>query len=126
MQKTGILVLGILILFVFTTSVLAKTKMIDVIHLTDGSVVTGEIIENIPNESIKIKTKEKSWISDESVSIIEMSKVDKIKKVEFIEPKSPGFATGSGCVTVYSRIVYMSPIPIFSVGQVYNGQYICV
>ena len=54
MQQTGIPVLGILIIFVFTISASAKTKMIDVVHLTDGSVVAGEIIETIPNETIKI------------------------------------------------------------------------
>ena len=48
--------LSLLILFVFTTSASAKVKMIDIVHLTDGSIVTGEIIETVPNEVIKIKT----------------------------------------------------------------------
>ena len=42
MQKAGILILVILILFVFTTSAsAAKIRIIDVIHLTDGSKITG-------------------------------------------------------------------------------------
>jgi len=124
MQKTVILILGVLILFVFTTSLSAKVQIIDVIYLTDGSVVTGKIIEKIPHESIKIETKEKSWTKDQSISIIEMSEVDKIKTIQFIEPKSPGFATSLGCGAVYLNAVFASPIPIFSVGQVYNGEYI--
>ena len=56
MLKNGILlVLGVLVLFIFTARGSAKTKIIDVIYLTDGSVVTGKIIEKIPDEIIKIK-----------------------------------------------------------------------
>ena len=56
MQKTVILVLSILILSVFTTKALAKTKMLDVIHLTDGSVVVGKITEIIPNQTVILQT----------------------------------------------------------------------
>ena len=126
MQKTVILVLSVLVLSVFTTNALAKIKIIDLIYLTDGSVVTGKIIEKIPDESIKIETKEKSWTKDQSISIIEISEVDKIKTIQFIEPTSPGLATGLGCGTIYLNFTLLSatstPIPISGVGQVYNGQ----
>ena len=122
MQKTVILVLSVLVLSVFTTKALAKTQMVDVIHLTDGSVVVGKIIENIPDESIKIETKEKSWTKDQSISIIEMSDVDKIKKIQFVEPISPGFAAGLGCGTMYLNFTLLPAIPISGVGQIYNGQ----
>ena len=56
MQKTVILILTLLILLVSNTDTLAKVKMLDVVHLTDGNMVTGEIIEIIPKETIKIKT----------------------------------------------------------------------
>ena len=48
MQKAEVLILGVLILLLSTTSTSAKVKMIDVVHLTDGSIATGEIIESIP------------------------------------------------------------------------------
>ena len=128
MQKTVILVLSVLVLSLFTNKALAKTQMVDVIHLTDGSVVVGKIIENIPDESIKIETKEKSWTKDQSISIIKMSDVDKIKKIQFVEPISPGFAAGLGCGTMYLNFTLLSatstPIPISGVGQIYNGQYL--
>ena len=128
MQKTVILVLSVLVLSVFTTNALAKIKIIDLIYLTDGSVVTGKIIEKIPDESIKIETKEKSWTKDQSISIIEISEVDKIKTIQFIEPTSPGLATGLGCGTIYLNFTLLSatstPIPISGVGQIYNGQYL--
>tara|TARA_B100001123_G_scaffold405730_1_gene496342 strand:- start:658 stop:1302 length:645 start_codon:yes stop_codon:yes gene_type:complete len=122
MQKTVILVLSVLVLSLFTNKALAKTQMVDVIHLTDGSVVVGKIIENIPDESIKIETKEKSWTKDQSISIIKMSDVDKIKKIQFVEPISPGFAAGLGCGTIYLNFTLLPVIPISGVGQIYNGQ----
>ena len=37
------------------TSSSVKVKMIDIIHLADASTITGEIIESIPDVTIKIK-----------------------------------------------------------------------
>ncbi len=56
MQKTGILVLGILVLLMFTANTSVETQMLDVIHLTDGNLVVGEITEIIPNQTVKLKT----------------------------------------------------------------------
>ena len=121
MQKNAILlVLGVLILFMFTAGVPAKAKIIDVVHLKNGSVIQGTV--TVINESIKIET------DDGSTFIVEMSEVDKIKKVEFIKPKNPLVATGLGCGTMYlnfTLIPVITPwIPISGVGQVYNGQYL--
>ena len=46
MQKTGFLISAILTLLMFTTTTSAKVKMIGVVPLADGSIVTGEIIEH--------------------------------------------------------------------------------
>jgi len=35
-------------------------KMVDVVYLKNGSVITGSIIEQIPNETIKIQTRDGS------------------------------------------------------------------
>ena len=79
MKQIGILVLGVLILFMFTAGVPAKA--IDVVHLKNGSIIQGTV--TVINESIKIET------DDGSTFIVEMSEVDKIKKVEFIKPNYP-------------------------------------
>ena len=81
MQKTVILVLSVLVLFMFTAGVPAKAKIIDVVHLKNGSIIQGTV--TVINESIKIET------DDGSTFIVEMSEVDKIKKVEFIKPNYP-------------------------------------
>ena len=114
MQKNTILVLSVLVLFMFIAN--ASAKIIDVVHLKNGSIIQGTV--TVINESIKIET------DDGSTFIVEMSEVDKIKKVEFIKPKNPLVATGLGCGTMYLNLSLLSPIPIFGVGQVYNGQYL--
>jgi len=70
MQKTGFLILGMLILLVFTANASAKTKMINVVHLKNGSVIQGMVIEMVPNETIKIET------ADGSIFVYEMNEVE--------------------------------------------------
>ena len=118
MKQIGILVLSVLVLFMFIAD--ASAKIIDVVHLKNGTIIQGTV--TVINESIKIET------DDGSTFIVEMSKVDKIKKIEFIKPKNPLVATGLGCGTIYLNFALLSatstPIPISGVGQIYNGQYL--
>ena len=98
----------------------ASAKIIDVVHLKNGSIIQGTI--TVINESIKIET------DDGSTFIVEISEVDKIKKIEFINPKNTLVATGLGCGTIYLNFTLLpvipTPIPISGVGQIYNGQYL--
>ena len=81
MLNNGILlVLGVLVPFIFTARASAKTKIIDVIYLTDGSVVTGKIIEKIPDEIIKITDGDKLLkLPYFSYSVDQIEKMDKVK-----------------------------------------------
>ena len=106
MKKIEILILGVLILLLSTADTSAETKMIDVVHLKNGSVIQGVV--TVINESIKIET------DDGSIFMIEMSEVDKIKKVEVSKPKDPVVAVGSGCGTAFLSL--WSPIPIVGAG----------
>ena len=120
MLKNGILlVLGVLVLFIFTARASAKTKIIDVIYLTDGSVVTGKIIEKIPDEIIKIKITDGNKLLKLpyfSYSVDQIEKMDKVK-VEF---KSRTVATLFAVVGPLFTV-----LPIFQgYGQLYNGQYL--
>ena len=117
MQKAEVLILGVLILLLSTTSTSAKVKMIDVVHLTDGSIATGEIIESIPDVTVKIKTVERQMVT------YQFDEIEKISRVE-VEYKSRTAAT------VYAALVPIFPagllsfgLPVFSGwGQFYNGQ----
>ncbi|CEN39008.1 hypothetical protein CCYN2B_60001 [Capnocytophaga cynodegmi] len=49
-------------------------KVLDVVYLKNGGVIKGEIIEQVPNISIKIQTK------DGNVFVYEMDEISKISK----------------------------------------------
>ena len=117
MQKAEVLILGVLILLLLTTSTSAKVKMIDVVHLTDGSIATGEIIESIPDVTVKIKTVDRQMVTYQFDEIEKISRVE----VEYKNRTAP---------TVYAALVPIFPagllsfgLPVFSGwGQFYNGQ----
>ena len=67
--------LGILFAFIFVGIVAsAQSEMRDVIYLKNGGVVKGIIIEQIPNESVKLQT------SDGSTFVYKMEEVEKLSK----------------------------------------------
>ena len=129
MQKTVILILGMLILLMFTANATAATdKRIDVIYLTDGSVVVGEITEIIPNETVKLKT----YVLDNSyqgisflqepdkgeLKIYPFGQIEKMSKVE-VKFRNRTMATVRAALLPSIPFLY----PIFpGWGQFYNGQ----
>lgn len=115
MQKTRILVLGVLILFMFTTNAPAATiRIIDVIHLNDGSKVTGEIIEHIPNDYVKIETINNEIKTYRSTQINKM----KVLKVRLNLNRT----TATLRAALFPSIPFLFPI-FTGWGQFYNGQY---
>ena len=110
---------GIVILSVLGSNASAKVKMLDVIHLTDGNMVTGEIIETIPKETIKIKT------TDGKLITYPFDQIEKIDRVE-VEFKNRTTATVRAAVFPIFPVGLLSfGIPVFSGwGQFYNGQYL--
>lgn len=99
---------ALLVLFCFVPSLSAQQLTQDVVYLKDGSVIWGQIIEQVPNVSIKIQTK------DGNIFVYKMEEVAKITKeplkgVEIKGKKSPALAF------VLSFIVP-------GLGQYYNGE----
>ena len=128
MQKTVILVLSILILSVFTTKALAKTKMVDVIHLTDGGVVVGEIIEIIPNQTVKLKTHvlDNSYqgiffLQEPDEGELKIYPFEQIEKMSKIEVKFRNRTTATVRAALLPSIPFLYPI-FPGWGQFYNGQ----
>ena len=97
----------------------AEVKVLDVVHLTDGNMVTGEIIETIPKETIKIKT------TDGKLITYPFDQIEKIDRVE-VEFKNRTTATVRAAVFPIFPVGLLSfGIPVFSGwGQFYNGQYL--
>jgi hypothetical protein len=69
------------VLFFFHTAK-AQTNYEDVLYLKNGSIIHGIIIEQVPNESLKIQTK------DRNVFVYRMDEVLKISKEEIDTPKN--------------------------------------
>ena len=114
MKKIGILILGVLILLAFMTSASAKVKVLDIIHLTDNSIVTGVILEIAPNKSIKVET------IDGDVITCSSDKIEKMTQVE-VKLKSRTVATALAVVGPFFPL----GVPIVQgYGQIYNGQYL--
>lgn len=63
-----------ILIFSFTTVIFSQENMQDVIYLKNGSVIKGIIIEQIPNQTIKIQTE------GGSIFVYNMSEVKKITK----------------------------------------------
>lgn len=60
----------------------AQGEMADVVHLKNGSIVRGTIIEQVPNESIKLRTK------DGNIFVYKFSEIEKITKEEALAKPS--------------------------------------
>jgi hypothetical protein len=65
-----------LIVLISLSLKLHSQNMQDVVYLKNGSIIRGIIIEQVPNQSIKIETK------DKSVFVFKTEEVDKIEKEE--------------------------------------------
>ena len=103
----------------------------DIVYLKNGSIIRGVIIEQIPNESLKIQT------AGGSVFVHRMSEVLKIAKEPVMlqtalkkAEKSPGLAlalsfliTGAGQVynEEYNKAIAHFVIAVVSYGMVYSG-----
>lgn len=76
-------------LLFFTLNIGAQT-INETVYLKNGSVIKGMIVEQIPNESLKIKT------ADGSIFVFQMSEVTKITKEEVEEKPAKKTVLGDG------------------------------
>ncbi len=63
-------------------AVSAQINMRDVVHLKNGGITKGIIIEQIPNESIKVQT------ADGSIFVYKMDEIEKIEKEKVTTPET--------------------------------------
>jgi len=75
-MKNKIILAVFLFGFILPQSLLAQNNYEDVIYLKNGSIIHGMIIEQIPNESVKIQTK------DKNIFVYKMDEIQKITKEE--------------------------------------------
>jgi len=79
------LVVSMTVFFLLVSSfVIAQTNTRDVVYLKNGSIIKGDILEVVPNESLKIKT------SDGSIFVFKMEEVDRTGKEESEKNQTSG------------------------------------
>jgi hypothetical protein len=79
---------------------IAQDERVDVVYLTDGSVIRGMIIEQIPNKKLKIETR------DGSIFAIDFSRIQKITKEQATPSRrSGGNSSSSGTRMVASFLI---------------------
>jgi hypothetical protein len=88
----------LLIYFVCQASFSFSQTLEDVIYLKNGSVIHGIILEQIPDQTIKIK-------SDKNVFLFKMSEVAKIVKEEVLVQQSPSQTTSNSILTQTSESI---------------------
>jgi len=110
MQKGLILVFCLLI---FVPELYSQQSLEDVVYLKDGSIIRGIIIEQIPNVSLKIQTR------DGSVFVFPMEKVEKISKEPRITGPEQQFQTYKSPGVAFA-LSFLLP----GAGQFYNGDYL--
>ena len=87
-----------LFLLIFITSIaIAQNNYQDVVYLKNGSIIRGVIIEQVPNESIKIETEDRSIFVYEMDEIQKLAKEEKITaKLDQVETESDGTGLKKG------------------------------
>jgi len=89
----------------------ADPQMEDVVYLKNGSIIRGMIVEQIPNEQLKIQT------SDGSVFVFTFDEIERIAKEEaYRQAKEP--SGGEKNTAVAFILSFLIP----GGGQFYNGQ----
>lgn len=103
----------LLVLFCLVSTTLAQQPMQDVVYLKDGSVIRGMIVEQVPNVSVKIQTREGN------VFVYKMENIQKMTK-EPIRGMGMGQMSGTGQKSPALAFVLSFLVP--GVGQYYNGE----
>jgi hypothetical protein len=67
-------ILVLLVLLASSSLIFAQQNYQDVVYLKNGSIIRGTIIEQVPNQSIKIET------ADRSVFVYQLSEIERITK----------------------------------------------
>ena len=116
MKRNVFLILGIVVLSALDSNVFADT--IDVVHLKNGSIIKGIVIETIPNETIKIET------ADGSIFVYPFDEVERMEKVEVISKKPTTKVKLKSRSTATMLAIGTGFFALSGSGQLYNGEYV--
>lgn len=107
----NLLLSTLIITFFISTNIFSQEVQDVVVHLKNGSVIRGNILEHIPNVSIKIKTK------DGNIFVFKMEDIVKMTKDKTIEKKRVKAFSGKIPLTAFALSTIFP-----GGGQFYNGE----
>ena len=76
-MKYNLTVVCLFILFLHSDAISQNAKLQDVVYLKNGSIIHGTIIEEVPNKSVKIETR------DGDIFVYQMDEIEKITKTPY-------------------------------------------
>ncbi len=92
MKKYFIIILSVIVPLIASAQAVSYR---DVVELQNGSIIKGIIVEQVPNQTIKIKT------ADGSLFVFQMNEVTKIRKEEVvIEKKTVSYPSAKGQIGI--------------------------
>ncbi len=115
--RNGVMLMWVLILAALAAMPALGQDRVDVVYLKNGSIVRGTIIEQIPNESIKIET------SDGSVFVFKMSDVEKITKEQAPSSKPAKNETHSPSAPMASSYLVLNPLGFLQFGPMVDLEF---
>jgi len=108
MKKIALLLSVLLLSFVIYAQ---HNNMIDVVYLKNGSILRGIIIEQVPNELIKLQT------ADGNIFVFQTSEIEKIVKESAVKQSNRQFAFGEDDVQQRKGYIGLSIGPSIAVGD---------
>lgn len=106
----------ILFLLFFSISAIAQQNYDDVVYLKNGSVIRGVIVEQVPNVSLKLQTK------DGNIFVYKMEEVERITKeqAQGFDQQSEYYAGSEKSPGLAFALSFLIP----GLGQYYNGDIV--
>jgi hypothetical protein len=100
------------VLFISVAIYAQQNNMIDVVYLKNGSILRGIIIEQVPNESIKLQT------SDGNIFVYQTDEILKITKDTNVKQSRKQLVFGDNDIQQRKGYIGLSIGPSFGVGDV--------
>ena len=88
-----------------------RNNLVDVVYLKNGSILRGIIIEQVPNESIKLQT------ADGNIFVYQTSEIEKITKEGTVKQSRNQFAYGDNELQHRKGYIGLSIGPSFAIGD---------
>lgn len=100
------------VLFISVVIYAQQNNMIDVVYLKNGSILRGIIIEQVPNESIKLQT------ADGNIFVYQTGEIEKITKEASVNQSRKQLVYGDNDIQQRKGYIGLSLGPSFGVGDV--------